>query len=149
MAFVNEYISDLDVKKYDIDKLWLKHRPWDRKKGRDPGIGPYQWTVDKNRDVFLMYFPGRSMPDMIIEDQWAMYWKGKALTLDLKLNRDESSMKLADRPFRIVYEFAIDKTQVPLEEAAELVEILKEALTVFGYDGPRKQIPETVVSFKF
>lgn len=46
MAFVNEYASKEDVAKYRLDEMQRKHCD----------ANPlYNWTIDRERDVFLMY----------------------------------------------------------------------------------------------
>lgn len=51
MAFVNEYISEEDIKKYEIREIWDKFHPFSK---NDMNLlKKHSWTVDKERDVFL------------------------------------------------------------------------------------------------
>lgn len=73
MAFVNEYMSDDDIKKYgieEIDKFFNKAH--------------YQpsWTVDRDRNVYLRYVQsGREETSQ--EWDFTYYWKGHLLFVRL------------------------------------------------------------------
>jgi hypothetical protein len=54
MAFVNEYVSQEDIEKYGLDKLFRKYRENDLKYAAtvNPTIkNPTNWTIDRERDL--------------------------------------------------------------------------------------------------
>ena len=51
MGFVNEYVSDEDIEKYDLRGIWDKYYPL--RKGRYFGGNRPHWTVDKNINTFI------------------------------------------------------------------------------------------------
>lgn len=72
------------------------------------------------------------------------------------LHREGGSIKLSERPYRILWHFdGFDEAWPwkcpvpPKEEQPHVIQLLKEALTAYGYAGMRKQLPETIVSFNF
>jgi len=81
MAFVNEYISESDIKKYDIEAL-------NKRPGK--GIGrSYDWTIDRDADIWLHKFYTESdhtEPDggYTGVKAWDFYWKGTLMLIEMK-----------------------------------------------------------------
>jgi len=54
MAFVNEYVSQEDIEKYELDKLFRKYRENDLKYTATINLTikyPTDWTIDRERDL--------------------------------------------------------------------------------------------------
>lgn len=73
MSFVNEYISDEDVNKYDIKNIYERFH-----------IAYYRpsWTVDKERDAYLRYVQ-RGREESAQEIDFLFYWQGDLLYVRL------------------------------------------------------------------
>ena len=144
MAFVNEYISDEDVEKYDIAQLRDKFHAYRQEK--------FYWTRDRERDAYLMRL--RNLGRDLEPELWLLYEKSRYCAV--MLHDAGGSIKLSERPFRMLWHFdGFDEAWPkkcpvpPVEEQPHVIQLLKEALTAYGYAGMRKQLPETIVSFNF
>jgi hypothetical protein len=73
MAFINEYIPDEDIKKYEIEK-------WDKKYLK----AHYQpsWTVDRERGMYLRYM-SNEREDRANHWTFCFYWKGHVLQVEV------------------------------------------------------------------
>jgi hypothetical protein len=86
------------------------------------------------------------------EDIFILNYKGKSIEVVLRKVFEESSRKLTDNPFNIVWK--LDRiTPQSIEELTyeEIVEMVKEALSVYGTDGIETPVPfeNIVVTCKF
>ncbi len=145
MAFVNEYISEEDIKKYGIEEIWLRYHAAYGGTSKPPGFR-FQWTIDRARDIYFMQVGGggRDEIDLAI---WILDWQGKKTRVDLAKTSD-GSMSFSERPYRIVWELRNSPAMDSMSRG-ELLAVIREALVGYGYGGVREQIPETVVNFKF
>ena len=83
MTFINEYIPEEDLIKYDFEAL--NKRP--RKGGTTPASF---WTIDREADIWLREFYKEFDPTALDGNftgvsAWDFYWKGALITLELKL----------------------------------------------------------------
>ncbi len=79
MAFVNEWVSKEDVKKYDLESI--------RAKVTGERLLNYVWTVDRERNVFLMrYRVGRD--EFSNEIDFLLSWDGVIHTFGLSKYND-------------------------------------------------------------
>ena len=143
MAFVNKYISDEDVEKYGIAQLQDEFHAYRQEK--------FYWTRDRERDAYLMQM--RLLGRDFEPEVWLLYEKGRYCAVMLHRG---GSKKLVERPYRRLWHFkGFDEAWTnrcpvpPKEEQPHVIQLLKEALTAYGYAGMRKQLPETIVSFNF
>ena len=146
MAFVNEYVSEEDIKKFDLDDLWHRwHRVWD---GKFPPGHRHTWTVDRERGAYFKPMRvGREEHSNRYEG--VLFWNGIEWQVDIDL-ADNSSASFNDVPFKRVWDLV--RIQHPEGKSVprdEIILILKEALIAFGYQGISRQIPNTVVTFNF
>ena len=74
MAFVNEKISDKDIEKYNLFQFNKKYEK-EKKKDIMSFHNPYDWVIDKEKEIFLIYFS--SFIDEI--DDHAIYFKKEEL----------------------------------------------------------------------
>jgi hypothetical protein len=146
MGFVNEYVPEADIEKYDLRGIWDKYHPL--KKGRYYGGNQPEWTIDREINVFLMLLDiGRGAHGN--RKKFLLWWDGDHIVTELDLV-DGSSGDLDANPFMRVWNLVRVILPSSLKEKRELVlRLLKEAVTVYGYRGVRKQLPNTVVEFKF
>lgn len=76
MGFVNEFIPEEDVEKYqlaEIDKRFVVG-----------GTNARDWTIDRERDIYLRIVAvGRE--DWRNQTEWTLYWHGTLLTMRLDL----------------------------------------------------------------
>jgi hypothetical protein len=73
MAFINEYIPAEDKKKYNITEdsnFYL--------------AGISSWTVDREREMFLMHRAGGGPESAEGELHWAFFWRGHLLSIHIK-----------------------------------------------------------------
>ena len=146
MAFANEYISDEDVEKYGIrqlrDELHANYATREH----------WEWTRDWERDAYLMRL--RNLGRDLEPEVWLLYEKDRYCAV--MLHREGGSMKLSERPYRILWHFdGFDEAWPwkcpvpPKEEQPQVIQLLKEALTVYSLNGVWGQVPDTIVSFTF
>lgn len=76
MAFVNEYITPEDAEKYRLAEIDAKFVGGN--KSRD-------WTIDRERDIYLRNVSMGRDEDTKHEGLWTFYWNGTLLTLRLDL----------------------------------------------------------------
>lgn len=141
MAFVNEYISDEDIEKYGIEKIWLRHNPVYIGKSKPSGFR-FQWTIDRARDIYFMVVGGGGRDEVNVA-VCILNWQGKQTEFRL-FKPGEGSKSFSESPYRVVWGLGNATTYDP-----EILLLLKEALTAYGYSGMRRQVPNTIVEFKF
>ncbi len=74
VPFINEYIPEADVKKYDlgeIDKRFIVGGTYAR-----------DWTIDRERDIYLRRV-ANGREEFRQQSTWSFYWKGTLLTVEL------------------------------------------------------------------
>lgn len=154
MSFINEIVSEEDVKAHGLDDIM---RVWDARtwrQGRPFGF-VYQWTIDRGRNVFLLPIQtleeagpsGRLEPTW--RSLWFLNWKGHWIRVIL--NRTPgSSINLTDDPFHIDWALvSVDLSSFTGATRDEVIAALKDALSTFGYRGALRQVPQTLVRFSF
>jgi len=146
MAFVNEYVSEEDIKKYSLEEDWIRRNPQYRPEGR-PASCRLKWTIDRERNIYFMVVGGGGREENFTD--CILNWDGKELAVRL-VETAGGSKNLNEVPFKIIWDLEfIRPSQLDVVSHQEIVLVLKEVLTVFGYDGARRQIPNSVVEFKF
>ncbi len=124
MAFVNEKISDEDFEKYNFEKI---NNRWNG--GGNPA---YDWTVDKDNEVWLRHFYTRqdhTLPDGGFrgEDIWDFYWKGLLMSVDTK----KTNVKGAGHNEHFSYTLNIVSINIPEEFEHNQTDILKSLYEAF------------------
>lgn len=74
MAFINEYISNDDRVKYNLESIDVCFVVG--------GAKSKSWTIDRERDIYLRTV-ARGREDLRHESTWIFYWKGELLVLEL------------------------------------------------------------------
>ena len=125
MAFVNEYIPEEDIKKYDIPA-------WNEKYLRS-NFRP-AWTIDRERDIYLRYMhTGREASN----DQWifCFYWKGDMLSAELQVSGENDPDGLLVKHYkllRLMFSLFDPLPDSLCSHKSEILADLKEALIAFG-----------------
>lgn len=136
MAFKNEVVSDEDIDRYNL--------PFPKGEGR-------WWTRDAERDYYLWGgLVGNPAYDEMKEGRFYLY---KDNTIHwIKLLPGTRSKSLKELPYTITWEAIIRITPeiTDRNKYSQLIEILKEALTAYGYEGEDNGwIKEAKVVFGF
>ena len=158
MAFVAEYISKEDLKKYNIlsnmNELLIKHNYTYPIQDNDTDW--IHWVIDRQTDTWLIHVCLASMPDPRDEYTgemiWLLYYKGREIELDIRRVYDETTSKmLVDNPFFIKYKLENINSSLDGIPLDELYRVLNEALIEYGESGihGRKFLPKEheVVTF--
>jgi hypothetical protein len=119
MAFVNEYVSAEDVKKYDLDGI-------NRRFGKDPQIR-YGWTIDRERDVFLRWI-GSGREEFAGRETFALFWKGEVLPV---YTESKSKGLLNEKTSTVWHSAAIELPPNLAGQGEAVTQVLKEALTEY------------------
>jgi hypothetical protein len=145
MAFVNEFASDEDIEKYDLNGVWNKYHPL--RKGKFY-LGQRPWfTIDRDRNIFFMIIGGsRDEPTR----KKALIWiDGQHVVVEIDLAKG-CSPNIKDVPYKIIWDLVGVRPQLDINKTQnEIIGILKEALTVYGHFGVHMQVPNTIVGFNF
>ena len=154
LAFVNEIVSEEDIKRFGLDELMAKFNQWSWQQGRPEGFR-HHWTVDHDREIFLLLAKvvqdigpsGRSEPSS--RRLFILGWKGHVVEVLLELG-DESSKNFKEKPYRITWNLVSIQESGPSNiEREKVLEELKAALICHGYKGALKQIEGTLVECRF
>lgn len=118
MTFINEYIPAEDKKKYNMtpdSNFYL--------------AGTNSWTVDRERDMFLLPRTGGGPESAPGVTNWAFYWKGHLLDVRLRLidAGDDSTGLHGWQHTRLLG--IGDMPPTLQEKRAQIVSDLKDALT--------------------
>lgn len=165
MAFVNEYESKEDIEKYGLFELRCKYASGlqpNKDEKENYKERKHIWTIDRERDVWLESGVAISDPDTDYRmptaySIWTLYTQGRYYEVILQSVFSESgtvsegiravTWKLASIRLTSEDEFSDDDEQLKfVKEALEtesakhfsdqsVIEVLKEALEVYGMDG--------------
>ena len=151
MSFVNEYVSEQDISTYQLDHLlnnYVKTKFDEYPKENFK----HKWTIDRSKNIFLVEAKlileigpsGRQEPTN--RSIFVLVINGEKIEFELE-ERSDSSKKLSENPFKINWQ-VIKQSPNKLANltGSQIMDILIEAMTCFGYAGPRKQIPNTIVT---
>ncbi len=145
MAFTNEYVSEEDIRKYNLKEIWFDNNAIWKMKGKLPPSYRLYWTIDRERDVYLMCVGIAGREEVSIE--FVLYHQ-RDITNFVLFQPVESSKKHG-KHYNIIWNMEDISPKLKGNEKDEVIDLLKEALTIYGYHGIREQIPNTIVSFNF
>lgn len=136
MAFFNEFIPADDVVKYGIEAIDESY-----------SVFTYEpdWTVDRERDVYLRQMT-RGREEFSNRSTWSLYWKGFLIRLIL----DSDGGELA--PGERFMDYILVRIEIPQEigeKRDEIINDLKEALTVHNFNGMYTTSPVSKSTFNF
>ena len=158
MAFVAEYISKEDLKKYNVVNIVNKYRIKYRCRTTlsDMAIAQLDWVIDRQRGIWFMFVCDPCLPDprdgFTGEEIYILCYKGNVIELDIRRIYDETTSKmLVDNPFFIKYKLENINSSLDGIPLDELYRVLNEALIEYGESGihGRKFLPKEheVVTF--
>ena len=158
MAFIAEYISKEDLKKYNVVNIVNKYRIKYRCRTTlsDMAIAQLDWVIDRQRDIWFMFVCDPCLPDprdgFTGEEIYILCYKGNVIELDIRRIYDETTSKmLVDNPFFIKYKLESINSSTYGISLDELYKVLGEALIEYGESGihGRKFLPKEheVVTF--
>ena len=146
MPFVNEYVSDEDAQKYDLDNLWNKYNySWILRMPKALNrfeVHQHAWCVDKERSYwlfncgFLRNENSRSgYPEPSNKEAFILHVNDQNIEFILS----SSSMETSDLyPIHFCWNFvSMTPSCLPNMSREILITILKEALNVFKCSGIR------------
>lgn len=147
MGFINEYASDNDIEKYDLKSVWDKYHPTSKGQyylGHKPML-----TIDREKNIFLL--PIEQGREEHGNRTTMLLWIDENHVLaEIDLVRGLNPDGIESNPYRIVWELADVHPQKGFHLPRKtIIEILKNALSVFGFDGANRQLPNTLVEFRF
>lgn len=128
MSFINEYISKEDRKKYGIDSGLLARNP--DLQGKVPEYYQPEWTIDKEREIFIMRIGGVNQArEEGCWQEFILNIKNESI-YTFKINRAQGSIQPSDDPFIVIWDKIIE---VKFDGVANrnVISILKEALNAF------------------
>lgn len=145
MAFINEYVSEENIEKYNLEALYRKMKWGDN--WTPPGFR-FAWTFDAERNSF--YIPlkhGRE--EFSHHCRGVLYFKGIHWDVEVA-SGPNNSRSFAEIPYRQNWELIHIKhpegNAVPMEE---IIPVLKDALTAFKIDGIYSYVDDVVTAFGF
>lgn len=134
MAFVNEVISDADIDRYQL--------PFPKGSGR-------YWTRDAERDYYL--WGGLSGNPAFGDEIRGRFWLYLAGGIwNISIEPGEWSRKFTESPYRVSWISVSGMEPRPKSdlERRQVVNVLREALVVYGRDGQENRYTP-VVDVKF
>ncbi|HSH72868.1 MAG TPA: hypothetical protein VK974_07410 [Methylophilaceae bacterium] len=147
MAFINEYIPQEDIKKHKFDEQFLADHPEYKTL---PSLFAPHWTVDRGRNIYLMSIG--SYDQAHDEDPWIGFElniNSKVIVCKLLYGAGKS-VKFSDSPFYMAWNMiSLMPEDLHGIEPSVVIDLLKEALTTYGYAGVHRQIDNTIVKFHF
>ena len=156
MAFVAEYISKEGLEKYDIINIINTCcRKYNEEEYSDYLIDQLCWVIDRQRGVWLISVVNLHLPDhrdgWSGERIWVLHYDDQDIELDLRdINNKNTSTKITDNPFKILYELKSIKTHTYGISRDEIVKILKDALEEYrGAASLNKFVPKENIQVTF
>jgi hypothetical protein len=129
MAFKNEVVSDEDIDRYNL--------PFPKGGGR-------WWTRDAERDYYLWGgLSGNPAFDDMQEGRFFLYVEGKTYSITIMPGNYSQSLK--ESPFIITWTKVLQITPETEGQSHRkyIIQILKEALIIYGYDGENNAWPKS------
>jgi hypothetical protein len=146
MAFINEKISEEDVKKYGIDALWDKYHI-----KREKPFGFYfSWTIDRDRDISLMrVHSGRE--ELSNRITFVLIINGIVIEVELDKFGGDGSARLGDnKPMTTTWKMvSIHQPPNCLLTRDEIIQVLKESLTAYKVSGFSWPVEQHTALFRF
>jgi hypothetical protein len=144
MTFINEYVSDEDIRKYRLDDLWDRTHP------RQPWRGTHRhsWTIDRNRNTYLMLIrSGREMKSAN-RFEFLLWWDGNEIYLDLE-REGNANFRTGEGSGKWHLRNPHQLASIDAAKSNEIAAALKAALLQYGFSGVEHQLKNYVVHTAF
>jgi hypothetical protein len=151
MTFVNEYVSDEDIKKYKLDDLVNCYRN-DPYKKLPSSVYKHSWTIDKDSNIFLLMIGAiedtgpSGRPESTGVVRFLLSVNGEVTEFHLR-HAPNSSKNNKERPYKIIWDLVKMASKKSIDE--KFLSELKNALSTYGYRGVGYSIDDIQVEFKF
>ena len=147
MAFINEYISEEDIKKYDIRGIWRKFDRCSSDEERDAMVGRYSWTIDRGLGIFFIPI-SNGKEEFSNQKICALWWRGHLLRVTIA--NMGSEFDHVNRTGHITWGLAdIWKPEGFHISNSEIISVLKDALTIYQLHGIWIPMNSYKVDFNF
>jgi len=142
MGFINEYVSEEDIKEYKLDELWFKYNPG---KKEVPSYFQHHWTVDRENNVFLKEVDGgrEEHSNRVV---FAFFIKGDLFEVVLDTVKG-GSLDFSEQPYVRIWELIQITPTALVDKHKDLISLLKNALTSFAVSGVFTPVSNSIVKF--
>lgn len=143
MTFINEFVSDEDINKYELNELWDRYHPVSPSKG----VRHLSWTVDKEKNIFLIHLKsGRE--EFANESTFLLWWNGEEIIAHLL--RYSGFCRPREGVGQVIWELQdITSPQGIKVVEKDILDTLKLSLKTYGFMGAHREIKNYTVDFKF
>ncbi|NOR71049.1 MAG: hypothetical protein GQ532_15355 [Methylomarinum sp.] len=147
MTFINEYVSENDIKKYGLEEIQLSYNPAYRKRGFSSAY-KYMWTIDRERETYLMRCrSGRE--EFSNRVTWVMNLQGELITIETDL-AGGGSHSYKEKPYIKIWDLVSIESSAHIQvEHQSIIQLLKEALMIYGDSGANSYVDDVIVKFNF
>lgn len=137
MAFVNEFASQEDVEKYGLKQLCDKYRIYcgDR----------FDWTIDKDRDMYLMWV-GSGREDTVCQHDFVFYWNQTLIEARFFVKGESPRNRSGWKHWSLLRLFVPENLE---SQRFAIIEDLKQALAAYRDNGVRSVTTEHTATFDF
>ncbi|BBB26399.1 hypothetical protein [Amphritea japonica] len=143
MSFINEYVTEADIEKYGLFDVKCSAKPSLIKRGLPSGF-KYHWTVDKERNIYLMLL-GIGKEEFSNRFKWVLNIDGMEIVFETDKS-SKGSGNIYDRPYLVIWDLIAGNKNNYLNSMNEdEFNILKEAIECFGCFGIVNELDDVVV----
>lgn len=155
MAFLNERISDEDIKKYTLMDVWNRYKLDEKIKVLNSDK-PYDFAIDRENNQWLIYLA------RVKHERWEPKRQGytdehiflfyyNSVIYEIRLIRKKYEAKFAEVGHKVLLRtIAWDLKSIdPTPNDSNILKALKEALTVYGEDGLFTEDVEHLIECNF
>ena len=153
MNFINEYVPQEDIDRFNLDALWNRFNP--DSNPLPSSMFHHYWTVDREANCWFIYLTlvkdieesDTNLPLYTNEYIFILHYKNIDIEIHLIQDRKNGSQNFKESPFNIIWELkSISSKKI---DEIEIKTVLKKALKKHGYNGIRREINNTIVHCKF
>ena len=139
MAFVNEYISQEDIEKYNLIELMNYYYELDYSGPFNPKYRKLSWTIDKERNIWLLDAISRHLPDhregWTGEVYFVLYYKGRKIEIVLEAIGGDKTLDPIPYVWKVLRIKEEDIKGFDKKDKQEMFKVLQEALSEYGLNG--------------
>lgn len=111
------------------------------------------WCIDRENNIWFVHTVHPHVNDhrevWTGEDFFVLHYQGKNIEIVLRRVSEESSVKIVDNPFKVVWKLdRIKEEDLKDFDYQEIVSLLREILSIYGWKGSRleKHVPQKNLS---